>query len=243
MKKTLITLAALAMASVASAANGVANTMVDNPTGTLSGTYSAAGGDLTMIAVLDWDTVMGGVLEGYTWDHRANAITIGVGDGMWWQNSLSLFHNSNDSTKLEFGVATGDGSGVTLSNNSGYGDAGNITLNATDHTIDGKLTLAYTYTDGFVTISALKNDGTTWSTATATLENDTTATGRWDLSGNSFDRIVLKDGIGVDSLMVFDEALTGTALTYAVQTSIPEPTTATLSLLALAGLAARRRRK
>ncbi len=51
----------------------------------------------------------------------------------------------------------------------------------------------------------------------------------------------------IDGVYIFDEALTAsdikTLSAQAIAASVPEPATATLSLLALAGLAARRRRK
>ncbi len=47
----------------------------------------------------------------------------------------------------------------------------------------------------------------------------------------------------MDNLAVYDSVLDEEFFTYLSTSNIPEPTTATLSLLALAGLAARRRRK
>ncbi len=239
MKKTLITLAALAMASVASAASdGVADYKFESPAaGTITQKFSSASGEFTMIAILDWDALMSDAISD-AWDNRTDIFSLTSSHWQWgqmWLNGPTLFRG-NSGTTLELGIQTddknqaisgGDGNNVSLvetSNDSSKLTYGNY----------GKLVLAYTFANGTVTAAALQSDGSTWSTATF-------ATG-W-APYQAFDTIDISVSNVIDSLVIYDDVLTGSALTYAAMTSIPEPATATLSLLALAGLAARRRRK
>ncbi len=69
-----------------------------------------------------------------------------------------------------------------------------------------------------------------------------------DASTINYDNLLVHSDIfPVDAVYVYNQVLEGDTLTAASKAAygaaIPEPATATLSLLALAGLAARRRRK
>ncbi len=92
--------------------------------------------------------------------------------------------------------------------------------------VSGDITYTLTMVDGDMTIFATVADGYTWST---------TITGMEDVSFNKIG--FMNDGppiyAGVKNITV----------TAIEAPAVPEPTTATLSLLALAGLAARRRRR
>ncbi len=94
--------------------------------------------------------------------------------------------------------------------------------NSSGLNVSGNIAYTLTMKDGNMTIKATLSNGDTWST---------TITGMEDVT---FDKIgFLNDGnIGTTGV----KGITITA------PAVPEPTTATLSLLALAGLAARRRR-
>ncbi len=92
--------------------------------------------------------------------------------------------------------------------------------NSTGLNVSGDIAYTLTMKDGNMTIAATLSNGSTWST---------TITGMEDVT---FTKIgFLNDGAP------------GTSGVKDITITVPEPTTATLSLLALAGLAARRRRK
>ncbi len=179
---------------------------------------------------MDWDVLMSDVIS-EAWDNRTDILTT-YNTSAWsnasWKQGVTLFRGDS-ATTLKLGIHK-DYIDQAITGGDGY----NLTLTEAGYGIDGKLALAYTFSGGVVTVAALQNDGTTWTTGSF----DTT----WSPSAMEFIEIGA-NGV-IDSLVTFDEALTGDALTYAYKTyTIPEPATATLSLLALAGLAARRRRK
>ena len=94
-----------------------------------------------------------------------------------------------------------------------------VLANSTDLNVSGTISYTLTMNGGNMTVDAALSNGATWST---------TITGLEDVTFN-------KLGFMTDGAV-------GTAGVMNI-TVIPEPATATLSLLALAGLAARRRRK
>ena len=98
--------------------------------------------------------------------------------------------------------------------------------NSTGLDVSGNISYTLTMQGGNMTINATVGNGTTWST---------TITGMEDVT---FDKIgFLTDGSNSTA------GVKGITITAPSSPSVPEPATATLSLLALAGLAARRRRK
>jgi len=104
---------------------------------------------------------------------------------------------------------------------TGTGKNPTVKTNSTGLNVDGDITYTLTLKGGDLTVKAESaNFSKAWET-TLTGMNDVTFT----------------------SLGFINDGSPGTAGVKKVSLSIPEPTTATLSLLALAGLAARRRRK
>ncbi len=125
--------------------------------------------------------------------------------------------------------------GVTLA--EGPSNSTSLTLGAAN-VEDGKAVVTYTFGGGntkTLTLYAL-------DVATGTLASTSIETG-WEVSA-AFDRLTVDTASGaVERAIVFNTALSSTEILALSTSVIPEPTTATLSLLALAGLAARRRRK
>ncbi len=247
MKKTLITLAALSMVSVASAANGVADDWATDYE-ISSGRYWAPGctdygttaNSYTWIAVLDWDTAVSnlGIWSDksriYATDNRNTTAALG----------FSLFKNNDGDIQFMFSEHNGKDLWVDTASNYATTqfkktDGSSTVLTETNYANQGKLVLSFSYddTNKIYTMGALTASG---DVHTLTVQKEST----WDVL--AYNGIDLKNHTTsiVESLAWYDNtALTGTSLQYAMQTAIPEPATATLSLLALAGLAARRRRK
>lgn len=98
--------------------------------------------------------------------------------------------------------------------------------NSTDLNVSGTISYTLTMNGGNMTVGAALSDGATWSTTITGLE-DVTFTKLGFMTDGS------PGTAGVQSINV----------TAPESPVVPEPATATLSLLALAGLAARRRRK
>ncbi len=250
MKKTLITLAALAMASVATA-DSLQYNSPENPTGAPVVTYGANNA-YTLLIIVDWDKLA-------AYDSAWPGSEVAKTTDYWSQTHAMNMWRDNEST-----VYTSiyiDGSQVTGQMESGTGatvgsDKNNYILDKNTYGLDmnGKtmLGLALTFTDinkldvtneagevtgnkytGTVNLYAVKADGT-YGHAYVT-DSDLTA---------NFNRITFDATQGVvNKAMFFDYALSGEQIAATTLAYIPEPTTTTLSLLALAGLAARRRRK
>ncbi len=256
MKKTLITLAALAMASVASAADmgvGIADATYQNPgsTGTsqLTNTqFSNAQADFTLQLVIDWDKMMSSVAS--TWQ-SPTLIMAGANSDMWYKMGLgmwikdetnlylSLRHESSVETLTIDGLTSGGDSNdsILFTNDmkNTYTDAnGMLTLFASHDSTAKTLTLFVVNADGSLSsavadvkqVDAWPNNSNGTYTHLQVTAGDTSS----------------MEGV-ITSISTFNEAMDQHAVKYYMQTSIPEPATATLSLLALAGLAARRRRK
>ncbi len=148
------------MASVASAGDGVADYSVNNPTGTIQQTISDTNGAFTMIAILDWDVLMSDVIS-EAWDNRTDILTT-YNTSAWsnasWKQGVTLFRGDS-ATTLKLGIHK-DYIDQAITGGDGY----NLTLTEAGYGIDGKLALAYTFSGGVVTVAALQNDGTTWTT-------------------------------------------------------------------------------
>ncbi len=99
-------------------------------------------------------------------------------------------------------------------------------------TVTGDISYTLTLQDGNMTIGATLSGGGSWNT---------TITGLEDVTFNKVG--FLTDGAGGTAGVKNITVLQNSTVVPEPTPSIPEPTTATLSLLALAGLAARRRRK
>ncbi len=240
MKKTLITLAALAMASVASATELTDMTYFD-----LSETASArfaqdgtASYSFTM--VLDWAAITDGSTIGTTESTRTNVLNSGLNNtgSPWWLNGIKAYYDQTRQTlnlnihvdnTAKFDGVTGS-EGATVSNGTLV-----LTMAGYNYGDFGKLGLTYTFdaaTDT-ATIYALNTNGGVDSISVVT-------NSAW--SQNATDDIAANVS-GVEHLWGMTGVIAPTDVAGISTKAVPEPTTATLSLLALAGLAARRRRK
>ncbi len=237
MKKTLITLAALAMVSVACAA-----TYTDTYTATDFNT-DASNDDgswkvLTLTNTLDnscdWiltATITIGTDSYNTWGTPALA----TGDNVFSKSGLQVYLSNKDyqgtvEHPLKTGWFSGEHDDVTMSGTHA-GDVLTLTYSFDKDGGDngtGLLHIDYTLQRNGTTYT---DDNSSWYTNTdvanmnaLNISKVSTTIGTADLEGWT-----------LDSLTV--------TRTLADTPAVPEPTTATLSLLALAGLAARRRRK
>ncbi len=231
MKKTLITLAALAMASVAQA-----DIFTDNLThadwDVTKGEYTSkvvadtTTKAFTLTFAIDWNAAVTGVP---TVDNKT-LVQMSSKPSNWWSSAVDL---AIDGTSITVSVrADDDGTWRTL---------GSLTLDKENYCVDGLLKLSFTFdgSDTF-TLAAMKNDADSTITSSGDITNFTS----WSV-GQDYGNIYIGTGLPgdvVDCMLAFNTVLDEAGL-KAASKAIPEPTTATLSLLALAGLAARRRRK
>ncbi len=210
MKKTLITLAALAMASTAGAIG-----YDDNAYYTKSYTLSDfTDGVLTLERALDFSStfeITGSITFGQSHFNDYGTVLIA-------SKADSIYNPSSTNGGFRlYGTAAG---GIMSSfNESGSGWDSKLT----GYTTDSVLTFTYTYNADTQYAELIFGDDTTTDKRYATLS-----------ATDPITQLTTAIGLG--------EATTGWDINLTI-TAIPEPTTATLSLLALAGLAARRRRK
>ncbi len=232
MKKTLVTLASLAVASVASAADAANWDVLAGPTEgtvtyttTLSGLYDI---DLGEAAIKDGEAFT------LTVTTTINAHGNSWGTGIIGTHDVYDSNGGADNLRVYVGNPANQDKVIFNMNNWGY------EKNATDGNLvnpsEMPLTISFTlsYDGTTLTYASLEGSDVTWDSASdtnivttfnfATLTNTTT---------NS----------QVEQNAAFDGQTTTISITKAGTLPVPEPTTATLSLLALAGLAARRRRK
>lgn len=164
-----------------------------------------------------------------------------------WEDAVSLYsngitHGTNNSIQVqknssgELMVYTENFSGSNVA-----GDASNINLGKLDN-LEGKvLTLVFDGTGATKTLTAYVNGVANADTVTFTYAD--TVTPSTALTGFQFGTAFggqrTANSVKLDDLALWSRALSAAE----VATLVPEPTTATLSLLALCGLAARRRRK
>ncbi|MCI7005759.1 MAG: PEP-CTERM sorting domain-containing protein [Akkermansia muciniphila] len=237
-------------------ANG-GTTEATNASG-FTGTLDAAGGNLTAsggIASLTAVKATGGniTLQG------AASLTL---TEVVVSSDKTILAYTEDSNFVNFSakdVRVGEGGGSLIGNLS-IGNGGTLTLNAVDGTSGKGLSLSYP-------ISTLADVGPTSTSGSLTLGSGLTLN-LLNLNVKQGDSLTLFSGVtgvnGIDDMVAlksgsleantvftnltagdfmlsFDE--TNHIVALVAQRDVPEPTTATLSLLALMGLAARRRRR
>ncbi len=247
MKKTFIT-AALGLALAASANAEVVKAWVapENQTGLLTLTVPAntitdtAEGHFTLTAVLNADAVKEAV-EGNQWgiflkiqdgpDHDAN--------NSHYSFNLALngyYNNNNDGFYTGLGTAASTGLGNDFTNGLGqaYARGTDFTSIAISMAIGGNGVKFY------LTTIDVNGNVSNYNAASAD---------SWHYSSFDLTRIIYNPGL-VSYLALDEDYITDSTAGYAANAAaikaydaIPEPATATLSLLALAGLATRRRRK
>ncbi len=244
MKKTLITLAALAMASVAQAADlADADLRVFAPEqNDVAKSYISSDNAFTMTLVIDWQKALDTVGD---WNNKATIAEVGSYTNGWWASRLRVFEKG---TSLQVGIGYDkdgwkdlhtDYENVSVTGSGMSLGGGNILFDKETYCVDGRLVLTWTFdgTDTY-TLSALKNDGTLGTATLATTEGTL-----WDSIGEEYGKVTFPAVTGFVVDVAAFQGVLGEDNIIAVSEAIPEPTTATLSLLALAGLAARRRRK
>ncbi len=261
MKKTLITLAALVTASVAQAADNspwdsLEQNLVDPPKATTTTLTSS----FTLITVMDWDQALteNGIGGGRAFIYAIDGtnVQVALGFSFFKQNSsdsdsFQAYICQHNSSQYALGNATENGApdvstlGATVDYGSmttitGYqgGDAMYFTREVYEN--KGKLALAISYDDDTrtFTLGALTKDNTLNYMTLQMAEG-------WNDSYNDYKGFDLAEKATntVEHALWFNSALTADEIAEVAAAVVPEPATATLSLLALAGLAARRRRK
>ena len=221
MKKTLIAL--MALAGVA-AAETLTFEVVRNQNAVTFEFDEAAAQEILTLTYTDWTYNGGGGNNVGSWQSPSNTA---------YENSFSpdaqLRGNTTDSWTMNFTVTNNTEEEITLTQFTfdAYGiNGGGSDKNAT---IPVTLTLA-----GITTNISLDFGGRT-------------TTGTLDLAGDNAITIGANETVSLALTMTASNGfntysgITAGSVTYTLP--VPEPTTATLSLLALAGLAARRRRK
>ncbi len=251
MKKTIIAL--MALAGVAAADSITPITSGDFTIGSNRGGNSIAqdkeAGTLTLVAS-NWN-------QAYAHFTLSEAIILtDVTD------TISISYNiaATDSDTLVTGAIIGSGKAIVAGHGQYKGTPQGVQYGITDNVSGNWYNLQGANTGG-VYVAGTNVPGIFSTTAPLTLNTDIawdadkaqfvatlsygdnkTVMTTYDLGTTySLDKLVFSmDGPnGANSIL----SVSGLNITYSVAPSIPEPTTATLSLLALAGLAARRRRK
>lgn len=265
MKKSLIALMALAGVAVADIKDGVqwAESFDDqgyNVSSTFSfgeGKYFTFNDDGQGVAdstVRPYATNLGGKFsDAFTFSFKLVDL-----DAAAWADALSLYSNgttsgTNNSIQIqknnsgELMVYTEKFSGSNVAD-----DASNINLGTLD-SLEGKtLTLVFDATGATNTLTAYVDGVANADTVTFTYaEGATPSTALTGFQfGSAFGGGRASNSVTVDDIVLWNRALTAEEVaslpittTVPPTETVPEPATATLSLLALAGLAARRRRR
>ncbi len=228
MKKTLITLLAMAATALSANAASWGDSWLYSENGTTI-TLDTEQSSLTAVVVLDVEKMKDVMLAGASLSkHTLIDFTDTDGADIGLQTNYSSDNNKISTSGL-YG-SWNQGSAYSFGMDSGF-----ELSTFWDTTVAASAVLTYSYNTGTTAVfSALKSDGSM-----------VTLGGTWNttLKGSSFAaNEVVFDVDLVEKSFVFNGVSTVEQATYLATTVIPEPATATLSLLALCGLAARRRR-
>lgn len=175
-------------------------------------------------------------------------------DSANWNDALALYTNGTTSGTNNSLQLQKNGAGELMLYTENFtgsnvgGDDSNINLGSISN-LEGKtLTLVFDATGTSNTLTAYVNGTVNADTVTFTYAEGVTASTALTgfQFGAAFGGSRVSNSVTVDNIAVWNRALSAeevASLPLTVAPAVPEPTTATLSLLALAGLAARRRRK
>jgi predicted secreted protein len=192
-----------------------------------------------------WSSQVAGMGTSFTLSFDVNSIASNTGD---WKTLVGLYSNGGATTFNHCMALTTNGAGngtiilqSGLGGETAYGNAGSQTLETKLTVKDVDNTTFTIVSDAEAKLLTLYVDGQ----KTAEVTNWVAGNGEsLALTGFQFGSCFSEAGtIGnaeVSNITVWNKALTSSEVAGLV---VPEPTTATLSLLALAGLAMRRRRK
>ena len=236
MKKTLITL--LALAGVASAADFSATLADISSTNKTITTTGIVDGECIAHTVLTLDVAAIKTYLSSPTDSLTNLVSLKINDGSP-NVGLSLYgsdfvaHDNTSVGNLTDSLTITEPTGVSTSL-EGLGS-----IFTTDVT-DAVLTYSHSAEGGSIAyLTVMKTDGT--------LLNYADKRGNYKATGNNrhVETFTFNDAyvLSADAYVVDSVISAADAFTLNKNKLVPEPTTATLSLLALAGLAARRRRK
>ncbi len=181
----------------------------------------------------------------FSYDKLVQNVTSDAG-----QKAVEILRGSGDN-KFGIGFRTLDNDIVAVSQAGGAGQAYSTSASVSGLAYEGKVAVTLVGAAGGATMYTLAGTGESVS------DNGGAKSGLVYSNHNYLNNIWLESPVGnaVEAIYVFDEKMTSDEVLAISQAAvgyvapvepganIPEPTTATLSLLALAGLAARRRRK
>ncbi len=267
MKKTLsFALASMLVPALAQGAELVAewDGFSDLTSGSYTLTLPATGGSVNEEGILHVNSVNGTYTNRPTVDISAAGLTLA--EGMSVSFTAKSFGTSENRTLVSFATGAND---FSFAFGTAVGGSANFYFNGSDTRVadigtqgsiaTGSEFSVYTLTsavvDGVNTFTLYMNGSQVaqGSTSASTGSNNSacdtimaSTLSRLTLGGWSGDSNGGNISFDIDRLAIHDGALSATeaqALYQDWTKAVPEPTTATLSLLALAGLAARRRRK
>ena len=264
MKKTIITLLALAGVALGEETVVFDFGRTDNDAYKTSGAITLGTGSAAYKGEITGSGALGTITGNYSYVQQAsggnynNSPTLTTSEENGWKNHLNSMPTGWESTFADGLTSQWDGSATGQTGNTHTLTLSNLAAGYYDVSILGgyygkdNLTSSITLSIGgekFDTTSTVWSShdiagGTTSSTQGNASYTLTLTNGSGD-EGYTFDvsKIYVQEGGSLSFTLTGDEVgghrtpLNGIKVTY-----IPEPTTATLSLLALAGLAARRRR-
>ncbi len=239
MKKTICTLLALSACAYADSTPSLSNAALsimdyDGKTSSYTGAFTSltsyGSAQLTLLLVLDYATIADNASSLTT--SGTSLVTLSDADKSGAAPGLALYTSSDENKEA---------SGATMWNGSKSGSAtGDYHLE--DYASQGKVVLTLKLQEttdkaSVLYISSSGNESIKWTS------------NLWMRYAN-YDTLTIEDSVfkdAIDSIYVFNSSLTDAQVISlsadAIAAAVPEPATATLSLLALAGLAARRRRK
>ena len=212
MKKTIIALLALGSMAMATQTEDLTVTSTTIGLDTEALTLTLTGIDGASTGTIDTDAFTGA--EGFS---PKIQFVQGANDGCYWDLSLTITNKTENTITL---------TGMTLDMFSTTGSGGNHAAGIQDTEVT--LTLGDVQFGSGVAVL-----GANSASDTATI------TGTYELAAGATEEISLRVQRTKAGAYTGFASISGGTLSYAV---VPEPATATLSLLALAGLAARRRR-
>ena len=244
MKKTLITF--FALAGVATAAEstiltfGTAPSWATNSWDLTTLPENAAAGAKTSSLTLSDDTYVSMYRTGGRFGIRVAATTewtnMSVLDDM--NSVLGTTLSAHDITALTYTASKAGGSKSTLTLNFAANDSITIGDSMCFFFVVAMSNEDVSHSYSGFNITGLANSSVQWADATGTGYNESSVN-----AANNQLTIIKVTGELVSDAVSFSSDNAKNGWSMASYTAIPEPTTATLSLLALAGLAARRRRK
>ncbi len=252
MKKTLITLLALGSIAMAVTTDDALKYTTGGSTVDLDTGYTANQTNYTLTLVLDADVLISSLAEKHLTNSWIAKMNVDRNNGNTYDLGVGLIHRggNNDATKYDASIMATypDASGNPVGKDLAMGPEGaylsSIVTSAWGYnSIDKSNSVKYAVLSVTGTIG-LNMSGylTMFMDDNTTLEYSGTSNG-YTFSGCADINSIEFNGGFVQKAYIFDSTVSATDIKSFHTVVVPEPATATLSLLALCGLTMRRRRK